>query len=85
MVERKIDCFTCREALHASCGDKGDHLQLIRFKDRGGLVYPSEAVFKVCDVTEGVIAAAIKLNDGKLNRALNAIYQSVFLSISVCG
>ncbi|CAB3238852.1 unnamed protein product [Arctia plantaginis] len=53
----KLDCTDCIQALVAS--KTQSHHSFIVFKDRGGLVYPSEDVVKICNTTESVVKSNI--------------------------
>ena len=47
-LSKKLSCETCYQAMISTNANvSGDHHYLILSKDRGGLIYPSEDVFKI--------------------------------------
>ena len=51
ILSKKIDCATCFEDMLA-VDRKKRHLSFIAFKDKGGLIYPSDDVVKIVRVSE---------------------------------
>lgn len=62
MVERKVRCSLCREALRFGEADECDTtLKLIVRKSRGGLVLPSLSLREVCKVVERKLQIIMKV------------------------
>jgi hypothetical protein len=51
-VQGKISCETCRASFFGNEKDPCEHVDLIRWKDRGGLIYPSTDLQTLCLAAE---------------------------------
>ena len=77
-LRSKLYCETCIDALTVS--NSTDKYNLIKFKNRGGLCYPSDDVYTVCHKSEKAIRFALKESSGEI---LKRKYSEMYLTAMV--
>lgn len=73
-LSKKIDCSFCFEAMLSNESVKHRFLSLVALKDRGGLIYPSEDVLKILNISERVfkgIVCGLNPNNLQINASRN--------------
>jgi hypothetical protein len=68
---KNIKCTECREALVSTTKCYGNLASVIFHKDNGGLIYPSEGVYKVCVETEKCILRILNSSGNSLPNTAN--------------
>ena len=53
-IKKKTDCKVCAESLQ-NIGNASANFRLIEQKNRGGLIFPSDGVVKICTVAEQIL------------------------------
>ncbi|KAF5283124.1 hypothetical protein FQR65_LT14053 [Abscondita terminalis] len=79
MVKRHLKCETCLSHLEQPAATMDDSFLLIRRKDRGGLLKPSQDLVAVCQVTEQKIRQVLIINDNKIPKKNRFFY--VFVAV----
>ena len=84
MVRKRLKCEECLAALVTDqfLPDSMAH-NLIRAKDRGGLIKPSKSVIQVCDATERHFQSLVKVSGGlpRENGLINKLSSAVLSSV----
>ncbi|CAH0718925.1 unnamed protein product, partial [Brenthis ino] len=85
---KSLKCDTCSGVLIASDKDNKDY-EFIKIKDKGGLIYPSEDVIRICKYTEAAIKATIIsgnrliINDKNISSKLISKVMNQFIGVEL--
>lgn len=64
-LKNKLKCIKCIESL-VSNNTNNNYYSIIKAKNKGGLIYPSEDVIKICLKSEEILKFCYLLSGGKL-------------------
>ena len=81
MVRKRIKCPVCLSALTLQSDDIFDNFMFISFKNKGGLIKPSDSVVRICESTELFIQRILNCNDGALPQHSNNFVSTLTLSV----